>query len=462
MDGPRPAGPAALRRGEVAELQARIETLLDRGRPGAVRDVLSGLEPPIVTRVLESLDRRPRLLAFRVLPHDLQARVFSRLDPPRQNRLLHSFSDRDAAALLRDMHPDDRTALLEDLPASVMQKLLNRLAPGELEAARELLGYPEESLGRLMTPRFVAVRPGWTVERALAYVRTVGEGAETVKTLFVTADERLLGAVPIRALLEADAGTTVEELLPPATLTARPRDDREEAVALMRDNDLYALPVVDEAGELLGIVTMDDVLEVARRETTEDVQHFGGAEALERPYWENSVTAIGRKRIGWLLLLFVGGSLTSAVVAAFEDQLEAVFLLSVFVPMLIGTGGNAGSQAVSTVIRALAVGDVRRSELGRVLAKEVTVGVLMGALMGAAGFVYAAVFWDAGARLAAVVGLTLPLIIVWANAVASAIPVAAERVGIDPTLVSAPLITTFVDATGLLIYFSIAGWLLGT
>ena len=460
-DAKGPDGTGALTGGEVSDLRERVGALAGGGRPQEIRAELADLDPAIVTRLLEALERDARLLVFRVLPGELQAEVFSRLDPPHQNRLLASFSDRDAASLLRDMHPDDRTALLEDLPSRMVQKLLNRLSPEELAVARELLGYPEESVGRLMTPRFVAVRPGWTVERALSYVRSLGGTPETVKSLFVTVDDRLRGAVPIRSLVEADGDTTLEELLPPATVTVRPAEDREEAVELMRDNDLYALPVVDAEGVLLGIVTMDDALAVARQETTEDIQHFGGAEALARPYWENSIPEIGRKRIGWLLLLFVGGSLTSAVVAAFESQLEAVFLLSIFIPMLIGTGGNAGSQSVSTVIRALAVGDVSRSDVGRVLTKELAVGLLMGLLMGAAGFLYAILFWDARPDMALVVGLTLPLIVLWANAFASTIPLAADRVGIDPTLMSAPLITTFVDATGLLIYFSIARWILG-
>lgn len=443
------------------DLRKVLRQTLDSGNIGDLKAVVRDEPASVVVRAIEELTNPECVVVLRVLPEDRQVEVFNRLSPTRQNRLLHSFSEEQTRDLLQELSPDDRTELFEDLPANLTQRLLNMLEPEELTRARELLGYPEESLGRLMTPEFISVRPDWTVGRALNHVQNLGDRVETTKLVFVTYDNQLIDTVTRRDLLTAEEDTTVEQLLDGERVTASPYTDREEAVRMMQEQGLTALPVVNDLGKLLGIVTLDDVTDVQQEETTEDFQRFGASEPLEGAYWEVSLFHVARQRMGWLLFLFVGGGLTSAVIGQFEALLESALILSLFIPLLIGSAGNAGTQSVSTIIRALSLDEVGWQTIPRVMLKESLVGFLMGLGMGALGFLFAQFYWGAGPRVSLVVALTLPAIIVWTTFFAGVLPILAQRLNLDPTLMSAPLITTFADATGLLIYFTMARFILG-
>ncbi len=445
----------------LRELEVRAETLIENGRLERLKTLLAGYNDAEITEVIKQLDSRHGLILFRLLPPQQAGEIFSNLSYNQRNRLLRSFSDGEVSQLLNSLDPDDRTAVLEELPAEIVQKLLNFLSAKSLRQAKQLLGYPEESIGRLMTPEFITVRPRWTVGRALEHVRNLGESSETIKTIFVTENFNLLDDISIKDLVTAASETKLSELMDQKFISISPYEDREKGIRLMQENDLYVLPVVNRAGKLLGIVTMDDIMDVARSETTEDFQRLGGGEPLNFPYWDVSLFWLVRKRIGWLMFLFFGGAMTSAVIGKFESQLESVIILSYFIPLIINTGGDAGSQSISTVIRAIAIGEIQWSDGFRVVFRETVSGFLLGLMMGAGGYLFTALVWGSGLWISLVIAFTLLAICTWSNFIASCIPLVAGRIGLDPTLMSVPLITTLVDATGLIIYFSIATYLLG-
>jgi magnesium transporter len=357
---------------------------------------------------------------------------------------------------------DDAARLLGDLDEEYAETLIDLMSPEEAEDVRGLLAYPEGTAGRLMTESFVRLRARWTIAETLEYLRQINPDAETIAYLYVTdSEERLAGVVPLRRLVTSQPNQTIGEIVESRIISVQVTDEQEDVAEVVSKYDFNAVPVVDAEGRLVGIVTVDDIVDVLEEEATEDIQRLGGSEPLDQPYFSVSIRTVARKRIVWLLLLFFGGTLTSSVMSNFQNQLAEVLALSYFIPLLIGTGGNAGSQTVSTVIRALGVGEVEWSDARRVLGRELGTGLLVGSILGVVGFLYALLLWQVSVPLALVVGLALPIICTWAKAVASLVPLIAERFGIDPTVVSAPLITTVVDATGLAIYFSIAGLVLG-
>jgi len=439
-----------------------IRSFLENRDWSGLRDYVSDAHPVQLTNMLRRLEPRENLLFFRGLDRGAQKDVFRALSMKEQNQLFRELTSDESATLLNNLEPDDRTALFEELPAEITEKALNQLEGKELEIAREMLGYPEESIGRLMSPGFVAVRPDWTVKQAMEHIRALGHEPETISSVFVTDEEgRLKDALRLRRLIHAEETQAVRTLMDETFVSVQANDDQEQAVRVMEQFSLKNLPVVDPDGYMLGVVTLDDVLGVAEEEASEDFQRLGGSEPLDKPYFDLSVAGISRKRVGWLLLLFLGGTLTSSVIGAFEEQLNRALTLSFFIPLLIGTGGNAGAQSVSTIIRELALGTVRWEFIGRVMLKEFLIGLLVGGILGIIGFFFVQGVWGATEELSVVVALTLPVICTWANVVAGVVPIVADGLGIDPTVISAPLITTIVDATGLIIYFSIATWVLG-
>jgi magnesium transporter len=323
-----------------------------------------------------------------------------------------------------------------------------------------LLGYPEESAGRIMSPEYVSLRANMTVADALAKVRRVGSDAETVYALPVTDDHRqLVGVVGLRALVLAPPGQSISALMTTRLYKVRADEDRETAARLVQEAGLIALPVVDSEDRLVGVITVDDAMEVIRVEETEDIALHGGSQPLGRPYMAVSVFYLARKRAVWLLVLILAAALTVNVLQFFEETLEQVVTLALFIPLLIDTGGNSGSQAATVVIRAMAVGEVRFGDLPKVVWREARVGVMLGVMLAVAGFIPVAAFFDTD--IALIVSTTLITICAWATFAGSMLPLLARRIGVDPAVVSAPLITTLVDATGLIIYFLFAQIVLG-
>ncbi len=409
---------------------------------------------------LVRLDPVRRAVPFRLLAKDRALAVFEAMDAIHQREVLDALGEVDVDELFVGLDPDDRARLLDEVPAKVANRLLARLPDEARRNTNALLGYPEESVGRTMSPRYVNVGATMTAADALAKVRRAGLRSREVLVLPVTGGERrLVGVVDLPDLVTSDSGTRVGDLVRPDTYAARVDEDQEVASRLMQEADLVALPVVDAEDRLVGVLTVDDAMEILELEETEDISRAGGVEPLQTPYLEAGVLLLARKRATWLLVLILAAVLTVNVLASFEDTLEQVLALSLFIPLLIDTGGNSGSQAATIVIRAMAVGEVRFSDLPKVLKRELLVGLLLGLMLGAVAIPIVWGFF--GIEFALVIGSTLFVICTWASFSGGLLPIVAKRIGIDPAVVSAPLITTLVDATGLVIYFLIAQAVLG-
>ncbi|WP_051515375.1 magnesium transporter [Candidatus Blastococcus massiliensis] len=425
----------------------------------ALQHALTDLDVPAAVDELGRTDARSRAIAFRALPKDRALAVFEDLDRSLQRELLESLREEATGELIAELDPDDRAGLLDELPATVAARLLSGLDPRERQMTTTLLGYPPESAGRRMTPEVVPVPAGATVAEALEVVRQAEPQAETIYTLPVVGEGRcVVGVVSLRRLFVSDPEVAVVDVMS-QPVVVRTDDDQEVAARVVRDHGLVAVPVVDAENRLVGLFTVDDAMRVLEHEESEDIARAGGTELLDRPYLASSVPSLVRSRVIWLLVLIGAATLTVNVLDYFEDVLAEVVALALFVPLLIGTGGNTGAQAATTVIRAMAVGDVRFRDLPRVVGREMAVGLLLGTLLAVVGFGPAT--WLVGADIAFVLCLALVVVCTLATTAGALTPMLARRVGVDPAVVSAPFITTFVDATGLIVYFLIARAVLG-
>ncbi len=430
---------------------------------GRLRDVLRNRPASDVASVLAGLSLDERVLVFRILPRRQAAATFAYLSVREQEALLRAMASEEAAALLNNMPPDDRTTFLEELPAEATRQLLALLTPEERTEAVRLLGYPEHSIGRLMTPHYVALRESWTVQEVLDYVRAHGEDSETLNVLYVVDDKGLLvDDIRIREFLLTPTSNTVSQLMDRRFVSLKATDDQETAVRVFRAEDRTALPVTDSAGILIGIVTVDDVLDVAEQEATEDLHRFGGSEALDEPYMHVRFARMIRKRAGWLTALFLGEMLTATAMGAFEREIEKAVVLALFVPLIISSGGNSGSQASTLVIRALALGELSLRDWWHVMRREFAAGLALGGILGTIGFLritvwsaFSAIYGPHWFLVAVTVALALVGIVLWGTLVGSLLPFGLRRLGFDPAASSAPFVATLVDVTGLVIYFSV-------
>jgi magnesium transporter len=432
-----------LREGDLAGLDARLERLSAQ----AIVDILERLGP------------RDRAVAYRLLPKDMALEVFEALHATLQRDLVAGLKDEEVAFLFADMDPDDRVVLIDELPAVVARRLLQGLPPDERSLTSEVLGYPHGSIGRRMSPEYVATTPDLTVAETLDRVHSKLADAETVYTLPVVGRERtLVGVVSLRDLLGAAPDTLVEELIG-SVFYATATDPAEQSARLCADRKLLALPIVDGETRVVGILTVDDALAILEEAESEDAARISGTEPLRQPYLTTPLTTLVRSRVVWLLVLAIGASLTVQVLGAFEATLDQRVVLTLFIPLLIGTGGNTGNQAATTVTRALALGDLRAGDLGRVFFRELRVGLLLGAFLGAVGLAIVGPIF--GAEVGVVIGLTLLCVCTMAATVGGMMPLLARMLRVDPAVFSNPFITTFVDATGLVVYFVIAKTVLG-
>jgi magnesium transporter len=413
-----------------------------------------------IAETLTRLDAGDKAVVVRLLPRDRALAVFEELDPPEQQEVLEGLRDESVRQLVEAMDPDDRARLLDELPAKVAHRLMSQLSPHERDLTNELLGYAPESAGRVMSPEYVNLRSSMTVADALAKVRRAGTDAETIYTLPVTDDQRrLVGVTSLRQLVLSPPSLPVSELMETEVHHRHVTDDREEAARLIQEANLLALPVLDSEERLVGVITVDDAMEIIEAEETEDLALSGASQPLGRPYLAASVPGLARARAVWLVVLVGAAALTVNVLQYFEDTLDTVVTLALFIPLLIGTGGNSGAQASTVVIRAMALDEVRFADLPMVVWREARVGVLLGAMLAAAAFAPVAIVFDVD--IATVVSLTLVAICFWATFIGATMPMLARRLRIDPAVVSAPTITTLVDATGLVIYLLIARAVLG-
>lgn len=437
-----------------------IEQLVANGQLEELHDQLARIHPADIAALMEELETETAVTVFELLPIEIASEVLDETGGQIRQELVEKVDDERLADLLDELPMDDAVEFLEDLPEEISDRLIGLMEPEEAAEVQELLAYEEETAGRLMTRDVVALRRQWTVNETFDYLRSL-EDAETLHYLYVVdRDKKLIGVVPLRTLILSQPETTIESLMSTDIVSINVAADQEELAEMVSRYDYFVVPVVNDNNELLGVVTVDDVLDIFEEEVTEDIQRLGGSEPLDQPYFAVSAFQIVRKRIGWLLLLFVASTLSGEVIRMFQNELDLVVALGFFITLITGTGGNAGSQTVATIIRAITLDEVRLSNLTAAWRREVSVGLMLGLVMGAVGIVRA-LLWHTGYEVALVVALTLPLVVIWSTTVATVIPILADRFRIDPTVISGPMIATIVDATGLMIYFSLAKYILG-
>ncbi len=450
-------------------LKPEIKSLIQEKKYSVLKDVLKEWSPADIAELIVELDESERILIFRLLNRELAADVFEYLDVDTQLELIKSMGKEETAAILNEMDPDDRTALFEEIPAQALQQLLSLLSAEEKKIATTLLGYPENSIGRLMTPDYLAIKADWTIEKVLNYIRQVGKNKETLNVIFVVDEKgKLLGQVDIRDILLSSPDQQISEIYDENITPLNVFDDQEKAVTILQKYDAVALPVVDNNGILLGIVTVDDIMDVAEEETTEDIQKQAAVEALDEPYSEVSIFKMIKKRAGWLSFLFIGEMFTASAMAIFEEEIAKAVVLALFVPLIISSGGNSGSQASTLIVRAMALGDIKLQDWFKVMARELFTGFSLGIILGTIGFIRILI-WQEATHLygehwlfvAITVFLSLIGVVMWGTFIGSMLPFVLKRLGFDPATSSAPFVATLVDVTGIVIYFTVAIQILG-
>lgn len=448
-------------------LGPEIKELIDARDFAALRRVFEDWPPADLAELISELPEQDRVVVFRLLPTEVATDTFECLEFDAQESLLRAMGQGEVATIINEMSPDDRTAFLEELPSVVVTQILRLLSPEERAVAQALLGYPEGSVGRLMTPDFISVPEHWTVLQVFDHVRQHGQDTETLNVIYVVDDKgRLIDDVRIREFLLQPFDCKVSEIHDSSFVALKVNDDESVAVEMFRKYDRNTLPVVNLDNKLVGIVTVDDVLDVLDEEVTEDIQKMGGSEALDDSYLATPMLSMVRKRAPWLTILFLGEMLTTTAMHFFEGAIERAVVLAMFVPLIISSGGNSGSQASTLIIRAMALGEVRLRDWWHVMHKEIFSGLILGGILGGIGFVRIAVGASMGhygehwALLGLTVSITLMSVVLWGTLSGSMLPLLLKRLGLDPATSSAPFVATLVDVTGVLIYFSVAVLLL--
>ena len=448
------------------DLNQLIELVQER-KFRALREILNDMNEVDIAEFLDELDVEQEILVFRLLPKDVAAEVFAYLEED-QEKLIGALSDKELREVLDELYLDDTVDLIEDMPANLVDRILRNTDASTRSQINQLLNYPKDSAGSLMTTEFVYLHPNNTVEESFARIRKVGLDKETVYTCYVTANRKLQGVVTVKRLLMSAYDTKINDIMETNVLSVTTHEDKEEVAQMFSKYDLTALPVVDSESRLLGIITVDDAMDVMEEEATEDFEKMAAILPSDKPYLRTGVLETWKSRIPWLMLLMLSATFTGLIITGFESALAACVILTSFIPMLSGTGGNSGSQSSVAVIRALSLGEVEFSDVLAVVWKEVRVALLCGVCLGGANFVKMLLVDrmlmqnpDVTVAVAGVVCLTLMLTVVCAKIVGCLLPMAAEKVGIDPAVMAAPFITTIVDALSLLIYFGIATRVLG-
>ncbi|MHC1739382.1 MAG: magnesium transporter [Ignavibacteriaceae bacterium] len=450
-------------------LQPEIKDLINKRDFTSLRDVLEDWSPTDLADLISDLEVNEQAILFRILHKELATDTFEYLDVDEQLNLLKALGNEEVASILNEMSPDDRTAMLEELPAPIAKQLIAKLSHDERIIAQKLLGYPEYSVGRLMTPDYIAVREQWSVSEVLNYVREYGKDSETLNIIYVVDDKgKLIDDIRIRDFLLAPLADRVVDLMDGNYISLIVTDDQEKAVEVFKKYDRIALPVTDSTGILIGIVTIDDVLDVAEEEATEDIHKLGAVEALEEPYVDVTLWEMMKKRAPWLSVLFVGEMLTASAMSYFEHAISKAVVLTLFIPLIISSGGNSGSQTATLVIRSLSLGELKLKNWFFVFKRELYSGLILGGILGTLGFLRIMVwqsmshpFGEYWLLLGFTVGFSLIGVVLWGTITGSMLPLLLKRIGLDPATSSAPFVATLVDVTGIIIYFSLAFLFLG-
>lgn len=445
-------------------LAPEIREMISQRDFTSLRSVFTDWPIADLAELLSDLEVEEQVIFFRVLPHTTAAETFEYLDVDTQTALLHAMGQEQVVGILNEMSPDDRTALLEELPANVVSQLLRLLTPKERAVAQGLLNYPEESVGRLMTPDFISVREDWRVREVLDFIRKHGHASETLNVIYVVDPSgKLVSDVRISEFLLKPTDMIVSDLQGNHVEPLKVTDLQGDAVMVFRKYDRTVLPVVDSEAKLVGIVTVDDILDVAEEETTEDIQKLGGMEALDEPYLNVTLGELVKKRAVWLVVLFLGQTLTASIMGHYKKEIDAAVVLALFVPLIISSGGNSGSQATTLIIRAMALGEVKLSDWWIVMRREIQAGFLLGAILAILGLLRITI-WSTFSeqygphwlRVGITIAISLLGVVLWGTISGSMLPFLLRRLGLDPATSSAPFVATLVDVTGLVIYFTVA------
>ncbi len=450
-------------------LQPEIRALIDERNLSTLKEILSDWTPTDIADLITNLPaENEQVIIFRLLHQDLAADTFEYLVFDMQMNLIKAMGKEEVTSILNEMSADDRTALLEELPSAAAKQMIMMLSPEERKIATSLLGYPENSVGRLMTPDYIAVNPEWDIMQTLEHIRKYGKASETLNIIYVVdAKGKLIDDIKIRDVILAPLERKIADLMDENFVELNVHDDQEKAVEVFKKYDRVALPVVDALGSLIGIVTIDDVLDVAEEEATEDIHKLGGTEALEDPYIDTTITEMVKKRGKWLVVLFIGEMLTASAMGFFEDQISRAVVLALFVPLIISSGGNSGSQAATLVIRAMSLGEITLRDWWRVMKREIISGFLLGCILGGVGFLRI-ILWTTFSDIYGphwfLIGLTVSSsligVVLWGTLSGSMLPFMLKKLGADPATSSAPFVATLVDVVGILIYFGFAIFLL--
>ena len=450
-------------------VETAIVKMLEEKKYAALRDVLVTINPADIAAMFSGLEEQKLPLLFRLLPKELAAETFVEMEPDEQELLIRGFSDNELKEIVDELYVDDAAALVEEMPANVVKRILRQADPEMRKSINQILRYPENSAGSIMTTEYVSLRPDMTVEEAILRIRRQGVDKETIYTCYVTQGRKLLGLVTVKDLLLAeDDETPVKDIMLTNLIYVTTHTDQEEVGRMFSKYDFLALPVVDQENRMVGIVTFDDAMDVIEEEATEDIERMGGMLPSEKTYLKNSAWELFKNRIPWLLLLMVSATFTGMIINAFEGALAAQVALTAFIPMLMGTGGNSGSQSSVTVIRALSLGELEFADLPRVIWKEIRTAVICGAVLAVVCFVK---IWlvdrlllgneEITLMVDAVVCLALLVTVLLAKLVGAVLPMAAKAAHLDPAVMASPFITSIVDALSLLVYFMFAKMLLG-
>jgi len=425
--------------------------------------------PADIAEQLASFDKKERNIAFYLLPNAIKAEVFSYLDLDIQQEIILSLTDDDLAEVLNNLDPDDRTELFENFPDALIKTFINLLSPHERNIALNLIGYKEDCIARIMTPNYIQVKAYYTITEVLAHIKKYGERVETLNYIFIVSDDNvLIDDLKIEQILLADPETKIAELMDKNFIAIKTTVLIEDAIELFDKYNRSALPIITDKGVLVGIVTSDDIIKQMKDRDTEDIQKFGGMEELDVSYTRTPIIELIKKRAGWLVILFVGEMFTASAMSYYDDELEKAIVLALFVPLIISSGGNSGSQAASLIIRAMALGELKLKDWWYVLVKELKSGLVLGIILGVVGFTRIYVWEKTGIydygeywlTIALTVCLSLVVIVLWGTLSGALVPFILRRIGFDPATASSPFVATLVDVSGLIIYFTIAASLL--
>lgn len=449
-------------------VESTLDALLSEKKYSTIRDILSTMNPADIASVFDEMEEERLPLLFRLLPKELAAEAFVEMEPEAQELLIRGFSDSELREVLDELYVDDAVDIVEEMPANVVRRILTQADPQMRKEINEILRYPENSAGSIMTTEYVSLRPNMTVEESILRIRRTGVDKETIYTCYVTKNRTLIGLVTVKDLLLAqDDETTIDEIMETNVISVNTHTDQEEVARMFSKYDFLALPVVDAESRMVGIVTFDDAMDVMEDEATEDMEIMGGMTPSDKTYLRSTAIDLFKHRIPWLMLLMVSATFTGLIITGFENALAAQVVLTAFIPMLMDTGGNSGSQSSVTIIRALSLGEIEFSDLPRVVWKEIRTAVLCGVTLAAACFLKIMLVdrlllgnTDVTWLVAFVVCVTLALTVLVAKVIGCSLPLLAKKLGFDPAVMASPFITTIVDALSLLVYFGIASALL--